>query len=49
VNTPFISADFDHDSNVDPTDLAIWQGATGLNQLAVADGDNDSNGRDILA
>ena len=49
VNTPFFSADFDDDGDVDPTDLAIWQGAYGLNQLGDADGDNDSDGRDFMA
>ncbi len=48
VNKPFFSADFDEDGDVDPTDLAIWQGAYKLNQLGDADGDNDSDGRDFL-
>jgi hypothetical protein len=48
VTTPFFDADFDDDGDVDPTDLAIWQGAYNLNQLGDADGDNDSDGRDFL-
>jgi hypothetical protein len=48
VNTPLFSADFDDDGDVDPTDLAIWKGAFGLNQLGDADGDNDSDGADFL-
>ncbi len=48
VTTPFFSADFDDDGDVDSTDLAIWQGAYDLNQLGDADGDNDSDGRDFL-
>jgi hypothetical protein len=48
VTKPFFSADFDEDGDVDPTDLAIWQGAYKLNQLGDADGDNDSDGRDFL-
>lgn len=48
VSTPFFSADFDHDGDVDATDLSIWQGAYGLNQLGDADGDNDTDGRDFL-
>jgi hypothetical protein len=48
VNTPFFSADFDDDGDVDPTDLAIWDGAFDLNQLGDADGDNDSDGNDFL-
>jgi hypothetical protein len=48
VSTPFYSADFDEDGDVDPTDLAIWRGAFDLNQLGDADGDNDSDGNDFL-
>ena len=48
VNTPFFSADFDDDGDVDKTDLAIWHGAFDLNQLGDADGDNDSDGADLL-
>ena len=48
VSTPFFSADFDHDGDVDATDLTIWKGAYGLNQLGDADGDNDSDGHDFL-
>ena len=48
VNTPFFSADFDDDGDVDKTDLAIWRGAYDLNQLGDADGDNDSDGADLL-
>ncbi|MDZ4658737.1 MAG: hypothetical protein SH868_14270 [Bythopirellula sp.] len=48
VNTPFFSADFDNDGDVDSTDLGIWQQAYNLNQLGDADGDNDSDGRDFL-
>jgi hypothetical protein len=48
VNTPLFSADFDDDGDVDPTDLAIWDGAFDLNQLGDADGDNDSDGNDFL-
>ncbi|MBA3484240.1 MAG: PEP-CTERM sorting domain-containing protein, partial [Pirellulales bacterium] len=48
VNTPFFSADFDDDGDVDATDLSIWRGAFDLNQLGDADGDNDSDGNDFL-
>nr|MBA3484783.1 hypothetical protein [Pirellulales bacterium] len=48
VNTPFFSADFDDDGDVDSTDLGIWDGAFDLNQLGDADGDNDSDGNDFL-
>jgi hypothetical protein len=48
VNEPLFSADFDDDGDVDPTDLAIWDGAYDLNQLGDADGDNDSDGNDFL-
>ena len=48
VTKPIFDADFDDDGDVDPTDLAIWQGAYNLNQLGDADGDNDSDGRDFL-
>jgi hypothetical protein len=48
VNTPYFSADFDDDGDVDATDLAIWRGAFNLNQLGDADGDNDSDGEDFL-
>ena len=48
VNTPFFSADFDEDGDVDMTDLAIWRGAFDLNQLGDADGDNDTDGADLL-
>ena len=48
VSTPFFSADFDNDGDVDNTDLAIWQGAYDLNQLGDADGDNDTDGADLL-
>ncbi len=48
VNKPFFEADFDGDGDVDPTDLAIWQGAYNLNQLGDADGDNDTDGKDFL-
>ena len=48
VNKPLFSADFDEDGDVDPTDLAIWDGAYDLNQLGDADGDNDSDGNDFL-
>jgi hypothetical protein len=48
VSTPFYSADFDEDGDVDATDLVIWDGAYDLNQLGDADGDNDSDGNDFL-
>jgi hypothetical protein len=48
VNTPYYSADFDDDGDVDATDLAIWRNAFDLNQLGDADGDNDSDGEDFL-
>ena len=48
VNKPIFSADFDDDGDVDPTDLAIWDGAFDLNQLGDADGDNDTDGNDFL-
>ncbi|HEY3395278.1 MAG TPA: PEP-CTERM sorting domain-containing protein, partial [Lacipirellulaceae bacterium] len=48
VSTPFFSADFDNDGDVDGTDLIIWRGAFDLNQLGDADGDNDTDGADLL-
>jgi hypothetical protein len=48
VNTPFFSADFDDDGDVDSTDLIIWKNAFHLNQLGDADGDNDTDGADFL-
>lgn len=48
VNKPVFSADFDDDGDVDATDLAIWKGAFGLNQLSDANGDNKSDGSDFL-
>jgi hypothetical protein len=49
VNKPVFSADFDEDGDVDQTDFAVWRGAFDLNQLGDADGDNDSDGFDLLA
>ncbi len=46
VSTPFFSADFDHDGDVDQTDYAIWKGAFNLNQLGDANGDGLSNAAD---
>jgi hypothetical protein len=46
VSTPFFSADFDHDGDVDATDYAIWKNAFGLNQLGDANGDNKSDAAD---
>ena len=43
------SADFNHDGSVNGLDLAVWQGAYGVNALADADGDGNSDGRDFLA
>jgi hypothetical protein len=48
ASTTLLTADFDEDSDVDATDLAIWKGAFALNQLGDADGDNDSDGNDFL-
>lgn len=49
VTTPFHSADFDEDGDVDGEDLRIWREAFDLNQLGDSDGDNDSDGVDFLA
>ena len=46
VATPFFSADFDHDGDVDATDYSIWKAAFGLNQLGDANGDNVSDAAD---
>jgi uncharacterized protein (TIGR03382 family) len=46
VNTPFYSADFDNDGDVDVTDYAIWKAAFHLNQLGDATGDNISSAAD---
>ncbi len=48
VSTPFFSADFDHDGDVDLTDYNIWRGAFGLNQLGDANGDNKSDASDYV-
>ncbi len=48
VSTPFFSADFDHDGDVDNTDYNIWRGAFNLNQLGDANGDNLSDARDYV-
>jgi hypothetical protein len=48
VPTPFFSADFDNDGDVDNTDFAIWRNAYDLNQLGDADGDNDTDGADLI-
>lgn len=44
-----LTADFNDDTFVDGADLAIWKGAVGVNALADADLDNDSDGADFLA
>ncbi len=46
VSTPFFSADFDHDGDVDATDYGIWKNAFGLNQLGDANGDGKSDAAD---
>jgi hypothetical protein len=46
VSTPFFSADFDHDGDVDETDYAIWKANFGLNQLGDATGDGLSTAAD---
>lgn len=48
VSKPTLSADFDHDGDVDTTDYGIWRGAFGLNQLGDANGDNASNAADYI-
>lgn len=48
IAAPLLSADFDHDGDVDGDDLARWRDAYGLNANADADGDNDSDGNDFL-
>ncbi len=45
--SPF-SADFDNDVRVTASDLALWQGAYGVNGLGDSDGDGDSDGADFL-
>lgn len=42
------SSDFDGSGSVDYNDLSYWQSAFGLNALADADGDNDSDAADFL-
>ena len=44
-----LSADFDHDGDVDGDDLVQWQGDFGLNGESDADSDGDSDGADFLA
>jgi hypothetical protein len=46
---PPMTADFNDDGFVDGDDLLIWRSATGVNHLADADGDSDSDGADFLA
>lgn len=46
---PIYSADFDHNGAVNANDLVVWEGAFGVNALADADGDLDSDGADLLA
>ncbi len=43
-----ITADFNGDGMVDNDDLDDWQAAYSVNDLANADGDNDSDGHDFL-
>jgi hypothetical protein len=45
---PLAAADFNRNGHVDAHDLAIWQGAYGLSDLADADEDGDSDGADLL-
>jgi|GEM_PF-891057 len=45
---PFPEADFNSDGHVDALDLAIWQGALGLDPSGDADFDGDSDGADLL-
>lgn len=44
----FLEADFNEDSSVDATDLAILEAALGTNSLGDTDGDNDTDGADFL-
>jgi len=47
VGSP-LPADFDGMNGVNSADLAIWQGAYGVNDAGDADGDGDSDGKDFL-
>jgi hypothetical protein len=44
----FNPADFNQDTFVNATDLTRWKLAAGVNAMADADGDNDSDGNDFL-
>jgi hypothetical protein len=44
----FLPADFNHDSQVNAADLAIWKTSFGSGAGADADADGDSDGRDFL-
>ena len=42
------SADFNLDGKVDGLDLAVWEASFSINDMADADGDDDSDGADFL-
>lgn len=46
--TTFLEADFNQDTNVDGTDLAIWEGAYGSTDAGDANSDGRSDGLDFL-
>jgi hypothetical protein len=48
LSTSLQEADFNGDGHVDATDLSIWTGAFGINQLGDANGDNKSSADDFL-
>ncbi|WP_428306920.1 beta strand repeat-containing protein [Lacipirellula sp.] len=48
VSAPILSADFDHDGDVDGDDLTAWKTAFGRNAGGDADGDLDTDGADFL-
>lgn len=48
VAGPFTPGDFNRDGQVNSTDLEAWTASYGINALADADADGDTDGRDFL-